>query len=138
MIRRFIGAAAVLTLLLPLACGPSEAGGCTTGPENGTEAAASAGGRQQITVQVSDGMRFEPCSIVVEAGKPVELTLQNHSQGRHDLSLTEGTSEPVQIAAGPGETAGGVFTLQHPGTYSFVCSVPGHAMAGMKGTITAR
>ena len=38
---------------------------------------------------------------------------------------------------GPGETAEATFTApKEPGTYTFICSFPGHFAMGMKGTLT--
>ena len=56
----------------------------------------------------------------------------------HDFSLNDGVAQPVNIATNAGQTANGTFTVDTPGTYSFDCSVPGHASAGMRGTITAQ
>lgn len=41
--------------------------------------------------------------------------------------------------AGPGETVTVEFTVpQEPGTYEFVCTFPGHFLAGMKGVLTVK
>jgi len=55
----------------------------------------------------------------------------------HDFSLTDGVAQPVKITATGGQSASGTFTIEKPGTYSFDCSMPGHAAAGMRGTIAA-
>jgi nitrite reductase (NO-forming) len=89
-------------------------------------------------VTVGSAMQFAPSSLVVRAGQPVELTLRNGGGIPHDFTLTEDTSRPVKIEAQSGQTARGTFTIDTPGTYAFVCSVPGHAAAGMRGTITAQ
>jgi uncharacterized cupredoxin-like copper-binding protein len=68
----------------------------------------------------------------------LELTLRNSGQMPHDFTLNEGVAQPVKLTVNGGETASGTFTLERPGTYSFDCSMPGHAMAGMRGTITAQ
>jgi uncharacterized cupredoxin-like copper-binding protein len=83
-------------------------------------------------------MDFNPSTFTVHAGQPVQLTLQNTSQTPHDFSLGQGASQPIKITAQGGQTASGTFTIDKPGTYSFDCSMPGHAMAGMRGTITAQ
>lgn len=83
-------------------------------------------------------MKFEPASIAVTAGQPVEVTLENTGSLVHDLSLAEGVSQPIKIEAVGGASATATFTVDRPGTYTFLCSVPGHEAAGMKGTITAR
>jgi azurin len=40
--------------------------------------------------------------------------------------------------AGAGETAEVTLTVPGPGTYPFVCTFPGHTMAGMQGTLVVR
>jgi nitrite reductase (NO-forming) len=94
-------------------------------------------GAQQVTLTVGNGMSFNPSTLTVQAGQPVQLTLQNTGAMPHDFTLTDGVSQSVKITAGGGQASSGVFTIQSPGTYSFDCSMPGHASAGMKGTISA-
>jgi nitrite reductase (NO-forming) len=101
-------------------------------------APASAAGAQQVTMTVGNSMHFAPPSLVFRAGQPVELTLRNGGGIPHDFTLADGASRPVTIEAQGGQTARGTFTIDTPGTYAFVCSVPGHAAAGMRGTITAQ
>ena len=40
--------------------------------------------------------------------------------------------------AGAGETAEGTFTVPGPGSYPFVCTFPGHVVAGMVGTLVVQ
>jgi len=94
-------------------------------------------GSQQVTLTVGNSMQFVPGSIVVRAGEPVELALRNGGGIPHDFSLTEATASPVKVESQGGQTARAVFTIDTPGSFEFVCSVPGHAAAGMRGTITA-
>ena len=83
-------------------------------------------------------MRFQPSTLSVHAGEPVQLTLQNTGQLPHDFTLTEGVTEPVKITAMGGTAASATFTIDTPGMYSFDCSMPGHTAAGMRGTITVQ
>jgi len=39
---------------------------------------------------------------------------------------------------GPGESDTITFTAPAAGTYDYICSFPGHALAGMRGTLTAK
>ena len=103
-----------------------------------TPASAAPDGSQQVTIDVGNSMKFEPAAISVQAGQPVELTLRNAGQMPHDFTLNEGVAQPVKLTANGGQTASGTFTLDKPGTYTFECSMPGHAAAGMRGTITAQ
>lgn len=132
-----LGIEAALLALAALATG---CGGSSGAPDSGpaTPATVTADGTQQITLRVARGIAFEPRAIAVQAGKPVELTLVNSVPADHDFALSEGVAQPVKIVAKGGETSTGTFTISQPGTYSFICSVPGHAMAGMRGTIVAQ
>jgi nitrite reductase (NO-forming) len=103
-----------------------------------TAPAISANGAQQVTLKVGNNMSFAPSTITVRAGQTVELTLRNEGFLPHDFTLTEGVAEPVKIAGGGGQTTSGTFTIDTPGAYTFVCTVPGHESAGMKGTIMAQ
>jgi uncharacterized cupredoxin-like copper-binding protein len=95
-------------------------------------------GAQQVTVTVGKGMSFEPSAITVRVGQPVELTLRNDGDSAHDFTLTEGVAQPITITVNGGQTASGTFTLERPGTYHFECSMTGHALVGMRGTITVQ
>ena len=124
----------VLTAAVFSACGnAAKVDNCPASP-----VAASAAGGQQLTIKVVNGVQFEPCAVSVRAGEPVELTLQNETPIDHDFVLTEGVAEPVKIIAPGGRVGSGTFTLRQPGTYRFICSMPGHEAAGMAGTITAQ
>ena len=122
---------------LTTACG---AAAVTGGPGAGAAipAAAPPASTQRVTVTVGNSMQFAPASMTVRAGQPVELALRNGGSIPHDFTLAEGASRPVKIEAQGGQTARGAFTIDTPGTYAFVCTVPGHAAAGMRGTITAQ
>jgi uncharacterized cupredoxin-like copper-binding protein len=109
-----------------------------SGPSSAIPAGASTAGGQQLTVPVGNAMHFAPSSLMVRAGQPIELTLRNGGSIPHDFTLVDGASGPVKIEAQGGQTARGTFAIDSPGTYAFVCSVPGHAAAGMQGTITAQ
>lgn len=123
-----------LTVVVTSAC--SGASASSSAPP--AAATTAADGTQQITVSVSNSMSFEPSNIAVRAGQPVQLTLTNTGETAHDFTLKEGVSQPVKVSVQGGETASGTFTIATPGRYSFECSMPGHALAGMKGSITVQ
>jgi uncharacterized cupredoxin-like copper-binding protein len=89
-------------------------------------------------MRVDNSMQFATPSLAVQAGQPVQLTLENTGDMPHDFTLSDGVTQPVKIEAAGGQTASGSFIIAQPGTYSFVCSQPGHALMGMRGTITVR
>lgn len=108
----------------------------TTTMGTATPAAMAARATQTRTVQGSE-FSFEPAELTVEAGRPVTVTYENVGQVQHDwVLLGPDGSELAHAHAKPGETATAEFTLE-PGTYEVVCTVPGHADAGMRGTVTA-
>ncbi len=119
--------------ILSLAC----SGAAATGGQ-ATPASVAPKGTQQVTLTLGDSLRFTPATVVVSAGAPVELTLLNGGGMAHDFALIDGVPNPIKIEAQGGQTASGTFSIDNPGTYSFVCTVPGHAAAGMRGTITVR
>ena len=117
-----------------VACSPASA----TRPAAGAEGAAATSAAQAVTVQGTDALKFEPATLTVKAGQPVTLTFTNSGQTVHDWSLAQGAGQPVKISAAGGQSASGTFTIDRPGTYTFICSQPGHEAGGMKGTITAQ
>lgn len=133
--KRFI-LAGTLALLVPTiaACGNAT----STSSKPAAAANAPAAGAQQLTVVGSDTMKFEPATLTVKAGQPVQVTFKNDGQIVHDWTLSNGVSSKA-VALAQGKSSGSVvFTIDQPGTYTFICSQPGHEAAGMKGTITVQ
>lgn len=88
-------------------------------------------GAATIEVVATD-LRFDPATITMRPGVPVNLTLVNEGRALHDLTIP---TLGFMLDADPGEQASGSLTVDEPGTYPFECSVPGHAAAGMRGTL---
>jgi uncharacterized cupredoxin-like copper-binding protein len=84
------------------------------------------------TVQVKGGEFFFRLS-TKSAARPGKVTFVFKNVGHvlHDFSI-RGKKTPL---IGPGKTAKLVVTLKK-GKYAFLCTVPGHAAAGMKGVFT--
>jgi nitrite reductase (NO-forming) len=118
----------LIGLLLSSACSASGASSQSPTP---------VAGAQQVTLTVGNSMKFDPATITVHAGQPVQLTLRNTGLTEHDFTLTDGVAQPVKITVSGGQTASGTFTIDSPGTYTFECSMPGHAAAGMQGSLRA-
>jgi uncharacterized cupredoxin-like copper-binding protein len=86
------------------------------------------------TIQVKGGeffFRFSAKSIA-RPGK-VTFVFKNIGHVMHDFKIN-GKRTPL---IGPGKTARLVVTFKK-GKYPYLCTVPGHAAAGMKGTFTVR
>ena len=101
---------------------------------------ASAGSDRQTTaaattIQVKGGEFFFKFSTksIAKPGK-VTFVFKNVGHVMHDLKIN-GKRTPM---IGPGKTARLVVTFKKKGKYPYLCTVPGHAAAGMKGVFTVR
>lgn len=143
-------------------------GNAATQPTNGTSTTATSGtGASTPTTPSSTGvtfsaastqLRFQPETAVITAGQALTLTFNNPSSLQHNWVLVQpGQEQAVDAAAAPrnGDATGldGVIAASpvlatgdapvnlpalQPGTYSYICTVPGHLQAGMQGTLTVR
>jgi Cu+-exporting ATPase len=79
-------------------------------------------------------VRFAPQDVTTTAGRWTLLAFRNDDPVFHDWEV-EGLAN-VDVGARPGQVARLRFIIDRPGTYPIVCTVPGHAEAGMTGTLT--
>ena len=115
-----LSAVAIAALaLVPLATGHSD---------RQTRAAAT-------TIQVKGGEFFFKLSSksIAKSGK-VTFVFKNVGHVTHDFKIN-GKKTPL---IGPGKTATLVVTFKKKGKYPYLCTVLGHAAAGMKGVFTVR
>lgn len=85
---------------------------------------------------VLDEMRFVPNRIEAKVGVPIRVRLTNRGTVRHDLnfqSLHMPGLGGVEAILEPGESRTITLTFDQPGTHTFICTLPGHAAAGMTG-----
>jgi len=120
--------------------------------------ASATAGTTEIVLDAS-GLQYQPTTIEVTAGQPVKLTFNNKDSVDHDFSIMEipmamigVTAEPVaghdmsgmteqpqlHMAVAMGQAGTLEFTPTKPGTYEFICTVPGHKEAGMVGTLIVK
>ena len=114
-----------------------------------TAAKTTSGG---LTVDASE-FTFAPPTLSAKAGK-VKVTLDNKGQTQHEFVLlkTSTAADKLKVTGGRvsekdsvgeisetdgGKSASHTFDLE-PGTYVYVCNIPGHYMQGMRGTLTVR
>ena len=85
---------------------------------------------------VLEDMRFTPNRIDARVGVPLTVRLTNRGTERHDLNF-EALHMPglggVEAILNPGETRTIRLLFDQPGTHTFICTLPGHAAAGMTG-----
>jgi len=132
-------AGAALALVALAGCGGTP--GSKVGV-NEVTARTGADGFQAVDIEVHS-FYFKPNRIVVEAGKPVELTLKfkslfaphNMTCKHPDAGISIDKSKGI-ISFDP--TKHVRFTPTKAGEYEFFCGVGSHMMKGMTGTIVVR
>lgn len=85
---------------------------------------------------VLEDMRFTPNRIDAKVGVPLTVRLTNKGTFRHDLnfqSLHMPGLKGVESILEPGESRTITLTFDQAGTHTFICTLPGHAAAGMTG-----
>lgn len=82
---------------------------------------------------VAGDMFFDPSQLRLTSGETVNITLDNQGAAFHDITIP---ALDFVLAAEGGELSRGALSDIEPGIYDFLCSVPGHAQAGMTGTLT--
>ena len=103
-------------------------------------AVATGRGAGPAIVELQD-FRFEPNRIDARAGVPVTVTLHNGGTEEHDLnfpSLHMPGLAGVEAILQPGETRLVTLRFDEPGEHTFICTLPGHAAAGMTGAVFVR
>ena len=100
-----------------------------------TGCAGQSGGSGSAEIVLED-MRFTPNRIDAKVGVPLTVRLTNRGTERHDLNF-EALHMPglggVEAILNPGETRTIRLLFDQPGTHTFICTLPGHAAAGMTG-----
>jgi plastocyanin len=81
-------------------------------------------------------LKYIPVAAQAPAGKVLIKSLNKASIG-HDIHVEGGGVNQGGPVVSGGGTSQVTLTLK-PGTYQFLCTVPGHAAAGMKGVLTVK
>ncbi len=112
----------------------------TSSSAAGSSAAAgssSAGQTLGLAANPEGQLKYDKTSLTAKAGK-VSIVFTNTSSLSHNVTIE--SSSGTVLGATP-TFQGGAKTLSlslKAGTYKFYCSVPGHRMAGMEGTLTVQ
>jgi plastocyanin len=115
--------------------GTSAAGATGTSSSAAAAAGGSSGGLA-LAASPSGQLAFDKKALTAKAGT-VSIKFTNMAPEDHNVTIQQGTSGAV-VGATP-TFKGGTKTLTvklKAGTYTFFCSVPGHRMGGMQGTLT--
>lgn len=123
------------------------------------------GGAASATQQIEtegEQLAFSTTTMTVPAGQQITVTFRNTSTTQqHNWVLANGGDDVAQqvdeeaaanggeisvggnvLAAtqilGPGEEGQAQFSAPPAGSYTYLCTIPGHYAAGMKGTLTVQ
>jgi len=146
---------ALVGMLLLSACGGGSTGGGTGGGAATNLSLASDG----------ESLAFKPATLAAQAGAQVSVTFKDASASQqHNWVLVKGGDDVAAKVDEAGATAGAAkgyipddpniitsikllnagesgtasFTAPAAGTYTFLCTFPGHYATGMKGTFTTK
>lgn len=93
------------------------------------------GGTLQLEASPTE-IAFDTAELTSKPGK-VTIDFENPAAIEHDVAIEQDGQEIAKSALiTEGKTS--VSADLAPGTYTFLCTVPGHAEAGMEGTLTVR
>jgi len=157
--HKFLGGIGLVAALALSACGGGSEGGTTGGTTGGTASGGAAGGAAITSHADATGqLKFAESTLTGAANQPISVTFENPAPLQHNWVLVQPGQEDAVATAGaanggnvPAGTAGlivgtqvlnqnGEETIQVPatpaGSYPYICTVPGHYQAGMKGTLT--
>jgi plastocyanin len=118
----------------------AEGGGAANGGgEAGGKAKAGGAGGASSTLKLAADptqIAFDTTSLSAKAGK-VTIDFTNPSALEHNVAIEQG-GKVVATTPTFSEGEQSVSAELAPGTYTFLCTVPGHAEAGMEGTLTVK
>lgn len=78
-------------------------------------------------------LAFQPTAFTIPANTNVVVTITNLGALPHDFTADQIGVQSAMLSSGDVTT---VTINASPGTYQYYCSVPGHRIAGMRGTLT--
>ena len=88
---------------------------------------------QKVTVGMRE-FKFAVSPKTVKKNVPVTFGLTNNGSTGHDFKIG-GKKSPLVAASKKGTLK---VTFKKAGRYSYLCTVPGHAAAGMKGVLVVK
>jgi plastocyanin len=97
--------------------------------------AQAAGSTLQLAADPA-AIAFNKTSLTSKPGK-VTIDLDNPAPLEHNVAIDK-DGEEIAVSETIAEGKTSVSAELEPGTYTFLCTVPGHAEAGMEGTLTVK
>jgi plastocyanin len=104
--------------------------------QNANKTAKESGGKISLDSDPTGALAFSAGKATASAGS-LQLVMKNLASIQHNIAIEgNGVNEKGSIV-GKGQTSQVKVDLK-PGKYTFLCTVPGHAAGGMKGTLTVK
>ena len=95
-------------------------------------------GSLEIAADPSGALSFASTKATAKPGS-VEFAMPNESSVQHNIALRDEGGEILGEGEVVGQGGTSTFTANlKPGTFTFVCTVPGHEEGGMKGELTVK
>ena len=120
----------------PVAVVPTVAPTTVVASPTVTSASPSAAATMQAINITGTEFAFSPSVITAKKGQEVKVTFTNNGKYPHNFAVAELGVKSSTIQ--PGQTTTVTFTPTKTGSFTFECTVPGHADKGMTGTITVQ
>ncbi len=90
---------------------------------------------REITV-IAKEFQFDPSTITLKKGEQVTVLFKDKGTLSHNFTVPGLRVKTETIQSGQSEKLR--FIAAKAGAYTYLCTVPGHEEAGMKGTLTVR
>ena len=95
-------------------------------------------GALEMPADPSGALAFASTKAEAKPGS-VEVVMPNESSVQHNIALRAEGGQIVQEGEVVGQGGTSMFTaMLQPGTFAYVCTVPGHEEGGMKGELTVK
>jgi plastocyanin len=105
-------------------------------PAPKSEAAAAGPGGTLHLAASPEALAFDTTHLTSKPGK-VTIDFNNPSALEHNVAI-EQNGEQIAVSETLAEGKTSVSANLAPGTYTYLCTIPGHAEAGMEGVLTVR
>ena len=100
------------------------------GDDDDDESAAGGGGDTEVSMTE---YAFDPADATVGSGQTITVT--NDGEVPHNYKIKTGSPEESTPETFDPGVSGALGAPEQPGEYDVVCTFPGHAEKGMKGTL---
>jgi uncharacterized cupredoxin-like copper-binding protein len=98
--------------------------------------AVAENGKVEIPADPDGQLAYQFTEAEAKPGK-LEIDSPNEASVEHNIAIQSGGVNAVGPTVKGGDVSSISVTVK-PGTYEYLCTVPGHAQAGMKGTLTVK